>query len=56
MSQAEENREKSAKTDAVLRPPVATPKPAPPRGPRRTPGAAEDEPGRAGSRPAEEEA
>jgi len=55
VSQPEENREKSAKTDAVLRPPSATPKPAPPRKPPGGQGGAEDEPARPSAEPAEEE-
>lgn len=56
VSQPEENREKSAKTDAVLRPPSAVPKPAPPPsapGRRKTAG---NEPAPAAPQSEEEEA
>ncbi|MDW5325930.1 hypothetical protein [Plantactinospora sp. KLBMP9567] len=53
MSQPEENREKSAKTDAVLRPPAAT-GPARPRPPQRNRNRTEEEPARPESPPAEE--
>ncbi|MEQ4303524.1 hypothetical protein ABNF97_19420 [Plantactinospora sp. B6F1] len=53
MSQPEENREKSAKTDAVLRPPAAT-GPARPRPPQGRDGTGE-EPARPASPPTEEE-
>ncbi|MEE6307664.1 hypothetical protein V1634_12600 [Plantactinospora veratri] len=53
MSQPEENREKSAKTDAVLRPPAAggPARPQPPRGNRNR---TEEEPDRTASPSAEE--
>ncbi|WP_422769427.1 hypothetical protein ACN28C_22025 [Plantactinospora sp. WMMC1484] len=53
MSQPEENREKSAKTDAVLRPPAA-PGPARPRPPAGRPNRGADEPARPASPPEEE--
>ncbi|MFY1670804.1 hypothetical protein ACN27G_12670 [Plantactinospora sp. WMMB334] len=48
MSQPEENREKSAKTDAVLRPPAAS-GPARPRPPAGRPNRGADEPARPAS-------
>ncbi|GAA3765776.1 hypothetical protein GCM10022225_60120 [Plantactinospora mayteni] len=54
MSQPEENREKSAKTDAVLRPPVATPGPAKPRPPQGRRNRTEEEPARPEAPAAEE--
>jgi hypothetical protein len=54
VSQPEENREKSAKTDAVLRPPSVAPKPAPPPSARRGRKATENEPAPAAP-PSEEE-
>ncbi|GIG87474.1 hypothetical protein [Plantactinospora endophytica] len=54
MSQPEENREKSAKTDAVLRPPAATPGPARPRPPQGTRPRTADEPTPPASQPEEE--
>ncbi|MDG4787237.1 hypothetical protein O7626_15080 [Micromonospora sp. WMMD1102] len=54
MSQPEENREKSAKTDAVLRPPAATGGPARPRTPEDGRNRTEAEPDRSAPRPEEE--
>ncbi|MEO3747871.1 hypothetical protein [Plantactinospora sp. B5E13] len=44
MSQPEENREKSPKTDAVLRPPTSGPESPRPRPPRAARTRAEEEP------------
>jgi hypothetical protein len=56
VSQPEENREKSAKTDAVLRPPSVAPKPAPPPSAPGRRKAAENEPAPAAPQSEEEEA